>query len=79
MQLGETEVASISSSQDEAKLMEIFNSLYNDPEFQDALNDPEFMKAIETNDREAIESNPRYKQLLDIKALKELEAEAKKE
>ena len=57
---------------EDADIMEIIQSLQNDPDVQKLLSDPEAMKAIQSGDLAAILSNPAIKKLLEKPEVQEI-------
>ncbi len=54
------------------QVMNSISSLQNDPDFQAVLNDPEVMAAVNTNNIQALSTNPKFLKLLDNDAVQEI-------
>ena len=55
------------------EIMDLINSLQNDPEFKKILEDPDIMKAVNAGDVVALAANPRFMGLLNHATVKEIE------
>ena len=55
------------------EIMNLINSLQNDPAFKKILEDPEILKAVNAGDIAALTANPRFMDLLNHSTVKEIE------
>ena len=60
-----------------AEIMNLIQSLQNDPEFKKVLEDPEIMKAVNAGDVASLTSNPKFLKLLDNPAVQEIQRKVK--
>lgn len=61
--------------QSNPQAMDSIASLQNDPDFQAVLNDPEIMDAVNSNDIEALSSNPKFLRLLENSTVEDISGE----
>jgi hypothetical protein len=54
------------------EIMNLIESLRNDPEFQKILEDPALLKAVESGDIAALQANPDFMKLLNNATVKEI-------
>ncbi len=52
--------------------MSLIQTLQNDPEFNNVLEDPEIVKAVNSGDIAALQTNPRFMELLNNTTVKEI-------
>lgn len=55
------------------EIMEMIQSLQNDPEFQKALQDPSILNAVNSGDIAALMSNPQFMKLLENSTVQKIE------
>jgi hypothetical protein len=61
----------------DSEILDMVQSLQNDPDFQKALEDPEIMKAVKAGDIPALTANPKFMKLLDNATVKEIQNKTK--
>ncbi len=54
------------------EIMNMIQSLQNDPDFQQILQDPEIMKAVSSGDINALMANPKFTRILDKKTVHDI-------
>jgi hypothetical protein len=59
-------------------IMNMIQSLQNDPDFQQVLQDPEIMKAISSGDITTLMANPKFMRILDNKTVHDIETKLQK-
>jgi hypothetical protein len=60
------------------EIMNMIQSLQNDPDFQQVLQDPEIMKAISSGDIATLMANPKFMRILDNKTVHDIETKLQK-
>jgi len=63
------------SMMSDKEVMNLIQSLQNDPDFEKALDDPEMMKAINENNIPALMNNPKFMKLMNNKTIKQIQNE----
>ncbi len=56
----------------DGEIMNLIQTLQNDPEFKNILEDPEIMKAVNAGDIASLQTNPRFMKLLNNATVKEI-------
>ncbi len=54
------------------EIMNMIQSLQNDPDFQQVLQDPEIMKAVSGGDMATLMANPKFMRILDNKTVRDI-------
>ena len=54
------------------EIMNMIQSLQNDPDFQQILQDPEIMKAVSSGDIATLMANPKFTRILDNKTVHDI-------
>jgi hypothetical protein len=54
------------------EILNMIQSLQNDPDFQQVLQDPEIMKAVSSGDIATLMANPKFMRILDNKTVRDI-------
>ncbi len=57
----------------DSEVMEMIQSLKNDPSFQKALEDPEIMKAVAAGDTAALMANPKFLEIMNNATVRDIQ------
>ena len=62
----------------DSEVMDMIQSLKDDPSFQKALEDPEFMKAVAAGDTAALMANPKFLEIMNNATVRDIQRKMQK-